>query len=64
MLHITHEAQLMKTKQSIVLAVIMVFALIFSTPQFASAAQTTKNLTRFRKGSIIQITHTKAQRQM
>ncbi len=41
MLHITHEAQLMKTKKTLVLAVIMVFALIFSTPQFASASQTT-----------------------
>lgn len=31
----------MKTKQSYIFAILMVFALIFSTPQFASAAQTT-----------------------
>lgn len=33
----------MKTKKSLILAMLMVFALIFSTPQFASAAQSTND---------------------
>ncbi|MGN7479368.1 S-layer homology domain-containing protein [Solibacillus silvestris] len=33
----------MKTKKSLVFAILMVFALIFSTPQFASAAQSTND---------------------